>query len=330
MSGGGSKGAQQGGSTTSTQMPASYSLPFIGTGLTQSANILNGPGPQFYPGQQVAQFNPLQQTAMGDINRLGTQGTPGMNAAGNFDQKLLTTGMNNPWLQNQYNVGAGNIENSLTSQFGTAGRNAEASQPLEGEALGNFASNLYGSQYQNTIQDALQAGNQAQSLYGTRMQGLGQALGIGNQIQGQSQNLINADQTKYNYYQNLPQQMLSQYQQNIGGFTPGMQQQNPYFTNPGANALGEGLGGLALYNGIKGAMHSGAGAAAAGGSDRRLKEDIKRIGSTENGLPVYTFRYKGQPQVMMGVMSDDVRKVQPEAVIVDENGYDKVYYGMLK
>ena len=49
-------------------------------------------------------------------------------------------------------------------------------------------------------------------------------------------------------------------------------------------------------------------------SDRRLKEDIRRVGTTRFGLPLYRFRYKGMPQVYEGVMAQDVEPLAPGAV----------------
>jgi hypothetical protein len=50
-------------------------------------------------------------------------------------------------------------------------------------------------------------------------------------------------------------------------------------------------------------------------SDERLKEDAVRIGETDEGLPIYSYRYKGQggPK-QIGLMAQDVEKVHPEAV----------------
>lgn len=74
------------------------------------------------------------------------------------------------------------------------------------------------------------------------------------------------------------------------------------------------------------------GGAAAGNpammSDRRVKEDIKQVGTLDNGLPVYTFRYKGDQTVQMGVMAQDVEQVNPDAV-VEIDGIKHVYYGAL-
>jgi hypothetical protein len=59
----------------------------------------------------------------------------------------------------------------------------------------------------------------------------------------------------------------------------------------------------------------GAGASAAKlFSDERLKTDIKRVGTLDNGLPVYTFRYRGTSKIQMGVMAQDVERVKPDAV----------------
>jgi hypothetical protein len=59
----------------------------------------------------------------------------------------------------------------------------------------------------------------------------------------------------------------------------------------------------------------GAGASAAKlFSDERLKTDIKRVGVLDNGLPVYTFRYRGSSKIQMGVMAQDVELVKPAAV----------------
>jgi hypothetical protein len=64
---------------------------------------------------------------------------------------------------------------------------------------------------------------------------------------------------------------------------------------------------------LSGLIGAGAGAAKLF-SDERLKTDIKRVGTLDNGLPVYTFRYRGSSQIQMGVMAQDVEQVIPDAV----------------
>lgn len=61
-------------------------------------------------------------------------------------------------------------------------------------------------------------------------------------------------------------------------------------------------------------------------SDRRLKTNIRRVGRADSGLPIYSYKLKGSPLPQMGVMSDEVRKVAPGAVIRTRSGYDAVNY----
>jgi hypothetical protein len=49
-------------------------------------------------------------------------------------------------------------------------------------------------------------------------------------------------------------------------------------------------------------------------SDVRVKEGIRRVGQTDQGLPVYTYRYKGRPETHMGVLAQEAREFHPEAV----------------
>ncbi len=64
-------------------------------------------------------------------------------------------------------------------------------------------------------------------------------------------------------------------------------------------------------------------------SDRRLKEDIRRIGTTRFGLPLYRFRYRGLKQVFEGVMAQDVERLAPGAVVALGHGYKGVNYRAL-
>lgn len=62
-------------------------------------------------------------------------------------------------------------------------------------------------------------------------------------------------------------------------------------------------------------------------SDRRLKEDIKPVGKLDNGLTVYSYRYKAGGPVHIGVMADEVERVNPEAV-GSIGGYKTVRYDL--
>lgn len=121
--------------------------------------------------------------------------------------------------------------------------------------------------------------------------------------------------------------------------------------NPALNLAGTALGTRAFENivdpgsagdsGLLGGLFSGAATAAgsalgkkAGGSlgaffsDIRLKEDIKHLYQLENGLNVYSYKYKGIDQEARGFMAHEVEKVIPNAV-GEMNGFKTVNYDMV-
>lgn len=60
-------------------------------------------------------------------------------------------------------------------------------------------------------------------------------------------------------------------------------------------------------------------------SDRRLKENIQKIGETNDNQPIYRYNFKGDPRTQIGLMAQDVEKHHPEAVD-DSHGYKSVDY----
>jgi hypothetical protein len=64
-------------------------------------------------------------------------------------------------------------------------------------------------------------------------------------------------------------------------------------------------------------------------SDIRLKTDVRKVGTTVYGLPLYHFRYVGRDELYEGVMAQDVVDVMPSAVLRGEDGFLRVKYGSL-
>ena len=64
-------------------------------------------------------------------------------------------------------------------------------------------------------------------------------------------------------------------------------------------------------------------------SDRKVKENIKKIGESISGLGIYKFNYIGQAKQYIGAMADEVLKVVPEAVVTMENGFMGVRYDLI-
>jgi len=126
----------------------------------------------------------------------------------------------------------------------------------------------------------------------------------------------------------------------IGALLSGSQVQGPEFVNTPQTQVGgvdyTGLvnskyqSELASSNAKMGGLFGLLGTGLTAGikySDRRLKTDIRRVGSTDAGLPVYTYRYTSGGPVEMGVMADEVAQVNPSAVARDGAGFQMVDYG---
>lgn len=60
-------------------------------------------------------------------------------------------------------------------------------------------------------------------------------------------------------------------------------------------------------------------------SDRRLKHDVKHIGYTNDGEPLYSFKYNGDDKIHFGPMAQNVEKRHPEDVGL-AGGYKTVDY----
>ena len=64
-------------------------------------------------------------------------------------------------------------------------------------------------------------------------------------------------------------------------------------------------------------------------SDKRVKENIRRVGTTDGGLPIYVYNYIWDKTPQMGVMAQEVEKVNPEAVF-EVGGIKAVNYGAVQ
>ena len=245
--------------------------------------------------------------------------------------------------QQQYgqNLGAGqnlaNIGNTLY------GQNLGQGQALAGLGQQQYAQGLGAAQAQaglvgqNYQMGAQQAGMQQQAANGLFSQGAQNAA-----FQGQAgQNLFNMNQQAGMNTGNLAlqsQQALlqgnqaalaggqlmqqTQQAQDQAQYNQFLQQQGyPFQVAQYLANIAEGTGALS------GSTTTSTQPASFFGSDRRLKEDIQKIGKADDGLPIYKFRYKNDPEGLprIGFMADEVEKKNPDAVR-EMGGYKAVDY----
>jgi hypothetical protein len=258
----------------------------------------------------------------------------------------------------------GNQQHDLENQLTQQGimRNTEAWNRATDE-FGRNKNDAYQTAYNNSVNN----GNAAQAQLfnqglAVNQNAYGQALNNGMfansaQQQGFGQNLANAQLNNQTAGQNFSQslqgrnqginELLTQ-QQNplnvLNALRTGSQVTSPTFgQTPQGNVAGTNTAQIdqnayqnqmGLYNSQVGSNNNTTNGlfslgAAALMSDVRLKENIKRVGFMDNGLPIYTYTYKGSNVPQMGVMAQEVEQVIPQAVSIHASGFKQVHYGML-
>jgi hypothetical protein len=125
--------------------------------------------------------------------------------------------------------------------------------------------------------------------------------------------------------------LLSGSQVNVPNF--GMNQPSTIPTTDNAGIINQDYQNkMGAYNARMGQWNSamgglfGLGSAFIGASDERLKENIREVGKTKEGLPIYTYNFKGDTMTHMGVMAQEAKKEQPDAVHKGKGGVMGVDY----
>jgi hypothetical protein len=129
--------------------------------------------------------------------------------------------------------------------------------------------------------------------------------------QQQAQAQINANLGQFQQAWQYPYQQLGVLQSALG-MTPygtAQQGQKTTETQESGDPFGAASGALGVAKGLMGLFPPG--------SDRRMKTDITKVGQHPAGMPIYSFRYRGDPKTypkVVGPMAEDVAKIAPGAV----------------
>jgi hypothetical protein len=159
--------------------------------------------------------------------------------------------------------------------------------------------------------------NFAPMLNNLRYDAANRLMGIGGMMTDRNQDLIDRQRGLFEQQQSRPWEMLQRMQ---GSINMPLLQGMGTSTGTSKEEKTMGLGGwLGMFGG--GPNSPVAGLGNAGGallgllSDKNEKTDIKKVGeSKETGLPVYSYRYKGDPKSypkVLGPMAQDIEKKYP-------------------
>lgn len=345
-------GSKQTTSTSSSEPPA-WLQGAMKDVLAKGNQVYNLPLQQ-YGGPTLAGFTPDQQAAFQSIRDANGSWDPFMNSASGmvgagtqdlwgqlpeFNQQNLQT-YQDPYQEDVINRAMEAMRRSdamqqedltgnaiMAGAFGGSGA-LDARNNLAGEqsrARGQTIADLYSKGYESAADKFM---NQQQAQLGALSQTQGNNLqGAGIMGSLGSQNLQNilaqggAQLSGGTQQQGLVQEQLNiPYQQFL------QQQAYPYeqlqyYANL-MNSIVGGAGGTSTTTGTAPGQKSnvagdviGLGMTAASlFSDRRVKDDVKKVGKLDNGLPVYSYKYKGDDTTQIGLMAQDVKKKNPAAV----------------
>lgn len=245
-----SMGGGGGGTTTTVQKsdPWSGQQPYLQQVMSQAQNLYNNQAgwPQYYPSSTVAGFNPQETGAIGKLGEIGANGTSAVNSAGDaltrFNKgEFLSSG--NPYFQQMADSIKANVMPGLQSQFsqGNAMNSPAAAYATAsgvGSALAPIAYQNYNDQLKNMINSAALSPEQQQAQIDAQKV----SLAAGQTQQQQTQQELSDQVNRYTYNQQLPFEMLNQYNNSIQGNYGGTSTlTQPYSNNSTQNAI-SGLG----------------------------------------------------------------------------------------
>lgn len=293
---------------------------------------------QAYGGELTAGINPYQQQAFDAINGAAGSVAPYISEAAGmargasgpitdadigrytdpYTQRVVDAYRRQQETQNAREqsslVGNAAAKNALggdrvsVAQSTLAGEQARAQDPV--------IAGLYSQGYQGAL-SAAQAEKMRQSQGAGQLAGFGVSgaqagiaggqamLGAGTLQQQTEQQKLQAQYGQYQMAQAYPYQqaqwlagITGSIGSQMGGTTTGETTTPP--PDPWAQAAGLIAAGMGAY----------------AKSDARVKDDIEQIGKTNDGLPIYRFKFSDDPSraTQIGLMAQDVEKVKPEAV----------------
>ena len=268
-------------------------------------------------------------------------------AAGQNNQLALANQQaNNAALGQQFsqNQQAGTFANAAQTQaYGQNLSDAQLTNAAQAQQYGQnvndatFANSAEMQRVQTALQNANLTNEQKQQLYNQALQ----SAQLSNQASNQQ---LAQNQAIQQNPLNILQALRTGAQLNTANLPAvGVSQPAQLANWQGADFLGaanaQGQYNQGVYNAQTAADSQltssliGAGGALGGGalskySDRRLKKNIKRIGTHVLGIGLYTWDYLWN-EPFSGVMADEVEQVMPEAIVMHPSGFKMVNYSML-
>lgn len=293
-----------GSSRTQTQRadPWAPIQPFLLQGAQDAANLYANGGFQInpYSGPMVANYGQMRtnadhMTQQAASDAVGMGNTAAATLTGMMDPNARSAG----WDQVVQNTIAGIMPGINSSFAGSGMTGSDLHQQNLAKGLSAGIADVENQAWQQGQNRAMQAAGMMPAIAGMGFNAA-DALRMAGQDRAQyNQSVINANILRDQQQQAAPMDAIERYMSMMSGI---------------GGQFGTQTGTSSQRTGLLGMLGLGLQAAPLLFSDVRLKADIKRVGTTDDGLPVYTYRYKAGGPVHMGVMAQDVAQVKPDAV----------------
>lgn len=304
-----------GSSSTTTQRadPWAPAQPFIQQGLQDAGALYNEGGFNItpYDGSMVAGYDPMR--SMADAAAPGVAAgalgaaNQGMGAVSQFLDPNQQSAQFGQVVQNTID----NIMPQINGSFagsGMTGSGLHAQNLSKGVSAG--VADVLNQNYQQGANRSLTA---AGMIPGMNNAAYGAVDFLNTQGQGRqsyNQDVVNADVMADQQRKTAAMNAIQDYMAMVSGV---------------GSAFGVQSSTSRQSPGLMGMLGFGAQALPLLFSDVRLKEDIKKVGKTDDGLGVYQYRYKAGGPVHIGLMAQEVEKKRPDAVQT-VNGFKAVDY----
>lgn len=303
--------------TTQDNKPYEAAQPLIDQGLADAEALYNSGGFNIspYEGQLVADQTTNQQAAFGAASGVAGQGLYSTQAAQQAAQQAMDPNARSAGFDQVRQNTIANIMPGINSTFagsGMTGSTLHQQNLAQGLAAG--LGGVENDAWQQGQNRSLQAAGMIPGLNQSGQNSINFLNDIGQQQQVQDQAQLSA--------------AALQDQQAKTSELNGLQDYLSLTTGAGSQFGVQSSTSRQSGGGLLGALGAGAQFAPFLFSDRRLKSDIKRVGETDDGLPIYTYKYRGSDTVQMGVMADELEAVRPSAVVI-KSGYKAVNYGAI-
>ena len=307
----------KGGSTTQTttqEIPA-----FIQDQVKQVFGEVENFTPSSAIVPQVAGFTPNQTSAQTLIKDLATSSP--LSGSKTALDNIITGEFNvSDPLKRVLDDTLSKTVNNVTSQYSSAGRlGSDAFGTALGEGIASGVAPTLANAMESDASRKLSAVGMMPSILSSDLGLLGALSGVGREEQALNQLLFDRPAQEVAASNQANQQRINNLIAALGGA--------PTPTSTTSSKSPSNLD----------AMTAAALAATAIFSDRRLKSDIKKIGTHSTGLNVYEWEWNAKAFVLgldkhprKGFIAQEVQKVFPEAVVEGSHGYLMIDYSKIK